>query len=83
MLNARTKTGIRRSAIAAIILTIVFSVLYQVLDDFVVSRRQDLVPLEVIGYVFVANMFTLLICYILFRMFRWVVDGFKVAPNKE
>lgn len=75
--------GLKRSAISVIGTVIFFGTLYYLFYEYIFTRRRDLFEYEVIVYVFAANILALFCFYMLVRMFRWIVEGFRADRRKE
>lgn len=76
------KTGIKRSLILLLSITLLFSIIYYFGDIYILSRRKLLFTIEIIIYLVITNVFTIFLAFYLYRAVQWVVGGFKDGQDK-
>ena len=78
------RRGFKRLALGLAIAAAVAAGLYMVGDGLIVARRKQLVPVEIILYIVIANILTVLVVYAGYRAARWVIQGFAgPGPRRD
>ena len=73
----RSKTGFNRLFISAASFAIVATAIYYTCEEFLFSRRSSLMVGEIIAYVALVNIVTLIAIFAMYRAYLWILKGFK------
>jgi hydrogenase-4 membrane subunit HyfE len=78
----RWTNGIKRLFVSAVIFLAVATAAYYIGLEFLFSRRSTLIVPEIIGYVVIANIVTIIAIFALYRTYQWIMRGFKTDRDK-
>ena len=79
----RWKNGIKRLVVSAVMFLAVAAIVYYIGVEFLFSRRSTLIVAEIIIYVIITNIVTIVALFAIYRTHRWVMNGFKADRDEK
>jgi hypothetical protein len=75
--------GWKRLLVVNTISVFIVVFIYFLWDEFLIPRRKFLYTVEIILYIMIANVFSILLYYSAYRAVRWIAYGFKVVRGEN